>query len=258
VTLAVAAAAGNAALADEVKVLTAGAFKQVVLAMSSRYTTQSGHQLVVSNDTVGALVGRVERGEAFDVLIATPAAIDELAKRGKIALTGRTQLAKVGIGVVVKEGVAHPDIGTVEAFRRMLVDAKSVAYIDPAAGGSSGIYVAKLLQQLGIADIVKSKARLVSGGAVAEHVVNGEADIGIHQISEILPVKGAALVGPLPPQIQNFTVYAAGIGATATHAEAGRELIRLLTGPDATAVLAAKGMEGPPPAIWPGEIRAQQ
>jgi molybdate transport system substrate-binding protein len=252
------AAGAPNAFADEIKVLTAGAFKQVVLAVIPQFEKQTGHTVAVDNDTVGALVKRVDRGEAFDVLIASPSAIDELAKNGKIAMPGRTQLAKVGVGVVVREGAPRPDISTVEAFRRTLIEAKSVAYIDPAAGGSSGVYVAKLIEQLGIADLVKSKAKLVPGGAVAEHVVNGEAEIGIHQISEILPVKGAVLVGPLPADIQNFTVYAAGIGTSARNGEVGREFIRRLTDPDAAAVLEAKGMKGPPSPIWPGEIRGQR
>jgi molybdate transport system substrate-binding protein len=248
----------GAAAADDIKVLTAGAFKQVVLAVIPQFEQRTGHRVVVDNDTVGALVRRVDRGEPFDLLIASPSAIDELAKSGKIALIGRTQLAKVGVGVVVRAAAPRPDIKTVEAFRRTLIDAKSVAYIDPAAGGSSGIYVAKLLEQLGIADVVKAKAKLIAGGAVAEHVVNGEAEVGIHQISEILPVKGAQLVGPLPAEIQNFTVYAAGISTSAGNVEAGRELIRLLTSPDAAIVLKSKGMEEPPPAIWPDELRAQR
>jgi molybdate transport system substrate-binding protein len=245
----------RAAAADEIKVLTAGAFKQVVLAMIPQFEQQTGHKVVVDNDTVGALVKRIDRGEAFDVLIASPAALDELAKGGRIALSGRTQLAKVGIGVVVREGAPRPDIKTVEAFRRALIEARSVAYIDPAAGGSSGIYVAKLLQQLGIAEAVGAKAKLIPGGAVAEHVADGEAEIGIHQISEILPVRGAVLLGPLPAEIQNFTVYAAGIGTSARSVEAARQLIKLFTATDAAAVLAGKGMEAPPPAVWPGEIR---
>jgi molybdate transport system substrate-binding protein len=230
------------ATAADIKVLTAGAFKQVVLAMVPEFEKQTGHKVTIDNDTVGALVKRIDGGEAFDVAILSPAAIDNLTKAGKVA-PGAAALARVGIGVVVKDGAPRPDIGTVEAFKQALIAARSIAYIDPAAGGSSGIYVAGLLERLGIADAIKPKAKLIKGGAVAEHVVNGEAEIGVHQISEILPVKGATLVGPLPKEIQNYTVYAAGAGAAARDGDAAKALIRFLSGPAAAPVLKAKGME---------------
>ena len=144
-------------------------------------------------------------------MIVSPGAVDDLTQKGKVAAGSRTVLAQVGVGVVVKAGAPKPDIGTVDAFKRALLDAKSVAYIDPASGGSSGIFVAKLLDGLGIAAQVKPKAKLIPGGAVADHIADGEAEIGIHQISEILPVKGVTLVGPLPAEIQNYTTYAAGV-----------------------------------------------
>jgi len=228
--------------AADIKVLTAGAFKQVVLALVPDFEKTTGHKVTLDNDTVGALVKRIEGGEAFDVAILSPAAIDSLTKAGKIA-PGAPALARVGVGVVIKAGAPPPDITTVDAFKQALLAAKSVAYIDPAAGGSSGIYVAGLLDRLGIADAVKAKARLIKGGAVAEHVAAGEAEIGIHQISEILPVKGAILVGPLPKEIQNYTVYAAGVGAAARDGDAAKALVAFLSGPAAAPVLQAKGME---------------
>jgi molybdate transport system substrate-binding protein len=241
-TLFAAIIAVPAARAADIKVLTAGAFKQVVLALVPEFEKTTGHKVALDNATVGALVKRIEGGEAFDVAILSPAALDKLAKEGKVA-PGAVALARVGVGVVVKEGAPQPDIATVDAFKRTLLAAKSVAYIDPAAGGSSGIYVAGLLDRLGIADAVKPKAKLIWGGAVAEHVVAGEAEIGVHQISEILPVKGAVLVGPLPPDIQNYTMYAAGVGAAARDGDAAKALIAFLSGPAAAAVLKAKGME---------------
>ena len=235
----------DAASAADIKILTAGAFKQVLVAMLPDFEKQSGHKVAIDNDTVGALVKRINGGEAFDVVIASPGALDDLVKSGKIAAAERAALAKVGIGVAVREGAPRPDIATVEAFKRAVIEAKSVAYIDPAAGGSSGIYLARLFERLGLADIVKPKARLIPGGAVAEHVTRGEAELGIHQISEILPVKGVVLVGPLPAEIQNFTVYAAGLGAAARDPAAGRDLIAFLSGPKAGPVLASKGMIAP-------------
>jgi molybdate transport system substrate-binding protein len=237
------AGAARPAAAAEIKVLTAGAFKQVLLALVPDFERTSGNKVIVDNDTVGALTKRIEGGETFDLAVLTPAAVDALASKGKLVAGSRANLARVGVGVVVKEGAAKPDIGSVDAFKRALLAAKSVAYIDPAAGGSSGIYVAGLLDKLGIAAEIKPKAKLIPGGAVAEHVARGEAELGIHQISEILPVKGVTLVGPLPAEIQNYTVYAAGLGAQAKESDAARALIKALTGPAAAEVLKSKGME---------------
>ena len=229
--------------AAEVKVLTAGAFKQVVLALVPDFETQTGNKVVVDNDTAGGLQKRIESGEAFDVAIITPAIVDGLAASGKIVPNSRVNLATVSIGVVVKEGAPKPDISTVEAFKNALLAAKSVAYIDPASGGSSGIYVDKLLERLGIADQVRPKAKLKKGGYVADLIVSGEAELGVHQISEIVPVKGAVLVGPLPKEIQNTTTYAAGLGAAAQNKDAAQALIKIFSGPAAATVFKAKGME---------------
>ena len=238
-----AAGAPRGAAAAEIKVLTAGAFKQVLLVLVPDFEKQTGHKVVLENDTVGALTKRIEGGEAFDLAVLTPAAVNDLSTKGKFVAGSRTNLGRVGVGVVVKEGAPKPDISSVDAFKKTLLAAKSVAYIDPAAGGSSGIYVAGLLDKLGVAADVKPKAKLIPGGAVAEHIAMGEAEIGIHQISEILPVKGITLVGPLPADIQNYTVYAAGLGANGKESEAAKALLKTLSGPAAADVLKSKGME---------------
>jgi len=235
--------AAGSALAAELKVLTAGAFKEVVLALVPDFEKQTGNKVVVDNDTAGALKKRIESGEAFDVAIITPAVVDELAGAGKIVSGSRANIASVGVGVVVKEGAPKPDVSTVEAFKQALLAAKSVAYIDPASGGSSGIYIDKLLERLGIADQVRPKAKLKKGGHVADLIVSGEAELGLHQISEIVPVKGAALVGPLPKEIQNTTTYAAGLSASTQNKDAAQTLIKTFSGPAATAILKSKGME---------------
>ena len=165
---------------------------------------------------------------------------------GPLATDSRTNVARVGVGVVIKEGAALPDVGSVDAFKRTLLAAKSVAYIDPASGGSSGIYLTGLFDKLGIAADIKPKAKLKRGGYVADLIANGEAELGLHQISEILPVKGVKLVGPLPAEIQNYTTYAAAVGADAKQPDAARALIKLLTGAAAEGVLKARGMERPP------------
>jgi molybdate transport system substrate-binding protein len=196
-----------------IKVISGGAFKQVLNALAAQYEKESGNTLALTYRTVGQHLQLIKSGgEPFDVAVLTPEAIDGLIKDGKVVAGSRADLAKTGVGVVVRAGTPLPDIGSVDAFKRSLLAAKSVAYIDPAAGGSSGIYVGRLLERLGIAAAVNAKVKLIHGGAVADHIAEGEAEIGIHQVSEILPVKGVVLVGPLPADIQNFTVYAAGVG----------------------------------------------
>jgi len=243
VASAVTVAAGmSTASAAEIKVLTAGAFKQVVLALQPGFEKQTGHKLIVDNGTVGQLLKRIDEGEAFDVIVVSPGAVDDLIKKGKVTASSRVNLARVGVGVMVKEGAPKPDVSTVDAFKKALLAAKSVAYIDPASGGSSGIYLAGLFEKLGIANDLKPKAKLINGGLVAEHIAKGEAEIGIHQISEIVPVKGVTLVGPLPAEIQNYTTYAAGLSATSKNPEPALALIKALSGSEAASVLKSKGM----------------
>jgi molybdate transport system substrate-binding protein len=234
----------QSAKTSDIKVISGGAFKQVLNALAEQYGNASGNKLDLTYRTVGQHLNLIKSGEEhFDVAVLTPDAIDGLIKDGKVVAGSRADLAKTGVGVVVKAGTPLPDIGSVDAFKRTLLKAKSVAYIDPAAGGSSGIYVGKLLERLGIAAAINAKAKLIHGGAVADHIANGEAEIGVHQISEILPVKGVVLVGPLPADIQNFTVYSAGVGTAAKDGAAARALVKFLTGPHAGPIIKAKGME---------------
>lgn len=234
------------AAAAEIKVASAGAFKGVLIALAAQYEKETGNKVIARYETVGQHVALIRDGsEGFDVAVLTPQAIAGLSKDGKIAPGSVADLAKVGVGVVVKAGAPLPDISSVEAFKRTLLKAKSVAYIDPKAGGSSGIFVAQLLERLGIADQINAKARLIQGGAVADHIADGEAEIGIHQISEILPVAGVVLVGPLPSEIQNFTTYAAGIGTAAKDGTAAAGLVRFLSGAEAAPILKGKGMTPP-------------
>ncbi len=237
-------ALSSPAAAAEIKVLTTGAYKPVVTALVPLFEKDTGHKVTVDNDTAGALVRRVEGGEAFDVLVLTPGALTDLARKGRVAADpAPLGLAKVGIGVAVKKGTKAPDISTTAAFRQALLDARKVAMIDPAAGGSSGIYLAGLFDKWGIGDAIKAKAVLVPGGLVATRVVSGEADIAIHQVSEILAVKDAVLVGPLPAEIQNYTVYAGAISPATAHADIARNFLTTLWGPESADVLEQKGMQ---------------
>lgn len=231
-------AAGTA----EITVLTAGAFKPVVEAVADAFVRRTGNRVRIVNDTAGALARRVERGEAFDVLVLPPTAFAELARTGRVSAEPPVELAKVGIGVAVREGAPRPDISTPDAFRRAVLDARAIAMIDPAAGGSSGVYLARLFERWGIAEQVRAKAVLVPGGLVATRVVSGEADLAIHQVSEILAVRGAVLVGPLPEEVQNYTVYAGSIAANTGHPDVARALLAELSGTEAAGVLRTKGM----------------
>ena len=229
--------------AADVKVLTAGAFKPVLIALQPAFERQTGHRLHIENDTAGALQKRIAGGESFDVVFSSPGSLQAVA--AKLAGEAPLPLAKVGIGVAVKQGAPLPDVSTVESFRAALLQAKSVAYIDPASGGSSGIYLDQLFERWGIAPQMRAKAVLVPGGLVAQKVVDGSAELAVHQVSEILAVPGAVLVGTIPAQVQNYTVYAGALAAGSANAAAARELMAALRSAQAVEILKAKGMEAP-------------
>jgi len=231
------------ARADDIKVLTTGAFRQVVVAMVPVFEQRTGHKVTVENDTAGGLAKKIDAGAMFDVVVLTPSLIKDLVAKDKVAANSVANLARVGVGVMVPAGAPMPAIGTVEEFKKTLLDAKNVAYIDPASGGSSGIYLAQLFKEWGIADQIAPKAVLVFGGYVADRLVKGDATLGIHQISEIVPVKGVTLVGPLPASIQNYTTYTGAAAKTSQHAAAAQAFLDLLTGPETAMLKKEKGME---------------
>lgn len=231
------------ASAADLKVLTTGAMKPVLLEVVPAFQQDSKQTVTLDNDTAGALVKRIQGGAAFGVVVLTPAGIDELAKAGKVS--PGVELARVGIGVMVKAGAPRPDISTVDALKRTLLAAKSVAYIDPASGGSSGIYLARLWERLGIADALKPKAKLKQGGAVADLIVNGEAEIGFQQASEITASPGVTLIGQLPEEIQNYTVYSGAISTSAQSPPAAAAFVVWLRRPAMAPILQAKGLLPP-------------
>ena len=233
------------AASAEVKVLTSGAYKAVLLALVPAFERTSGHTVSVANDTAGGVARRIEGGEVVDLAVLPPAGARDLTAKGKLAPDTSVDLARVLIGVAVKEGAPKPDIATVEAFRQALLAAPSVTYIDPAAGGSSGIYLDGLLTRLGIADQVRPKAVVMSGGYVAERLVTGEAALAIHQISELKAVAGVTVVGPLPTAIGNATIYTGAVAAGAPQPEAARALLAFLASDAAISVLKEKGMKAP-------------
>lgn len=227
----------------ELTVLTAGAFKSVAVDLIPKFEASTGDKVILRNDTVGALVRRINAGETFDVVLMSPAGLGELAD--KVVAGSVVKLARVEIGVGVKTGSPAPDIRSATAFKTAMLDARAVACIDPASGGSSGIYLARLFGTLGIADAMAPKLVLMKGGLAAEAVVDGRADLVVQQISEIVAVNGVTLVGPLPAEIQNATIYAGAIAAGSATPDHARALLDLLAGPAARPVLLAKGMTPP-------------
>ena len=236
------AAASPSVGAQPLRVLTAGAFKPVVVELTEAFERESQQKLIVDNDTAGAILRRIRSGEPWDLVIAPPATLAALAKDDRIDSASLAPLARVAIGVAVRQGSPKPEIDTVEQFKAAVLAARSPAYIDPKAGGSSGIYLDGLFQRLGISEALRGKAVLVPGGLVAERLITGEADLAIHQISEILPVKGAELVGPLPSSIQNYTDYSAAIVRGSSMISSSQTLVALLRSERAAAIIALRGM----------------
>lgn len=231
--------------AAELKVLSAGAIHGVATAVAPQFEAATGNTVFLRNDTVGGLVNRIANGETFDVVLMSPAGLDQLRKSGKIDSSVPVTLAKVGIGVGIRLDAPAPDISTVAAFKASMLAARSVAYIDPASGGSSGIYLARLFQTLGIAEAMAPKSVLVKGGLAAKALLDGQADIALQQISEILAVQGVTLAGPLPADIQNETVYAGAIGAASAVPDVAHAFLDAMAGPEARQVMLTKGMAPP-------------
>jgi molybdate transport system substrate-binding protein len=231
--------------AVEIKVLCAGAYNGVLAALAPGFEQETGHGVRISNGTAGALQKRVTDGEAFDLGIVTWPVVGVLVKDGRMVESTRHDLAKVGIGVGIKAGAPKPDLSTEAAFKQLLINARAVAQVDPAAGGTSGIYLFQLYDRMGIGEQIRSKAVLVPGGYSAQRILTGEAEIAVQQMSEIVAVKGVELAGPLPDAVQNWTVYTAALSAKAAQADAARELLKYLTSDKAKASLASKGMVAP-------------
>jgi molybdate transport system substrate-binding protein len=230
--------------AAEIKVLSTVALKAALdEELLPQFERSAENKVIIKYDAAAALKKQIDGGEAFDVAILTPALIDDLIKQSKIETGSRTNLARTGVGIAIRQGAAKPDISTAEAFKRALLNAKSIAYGDPALGGASSVYFANLLQRLGIAEEVKAKTKLTASGESARPVAAGEAELGIGQISEIVPVRGAELLGPFPAELQVYTAFTAGVAANAKDAAAAKSLIKFLTAPAAAQILKARGLE---------------
>src|SRR5215216_202989 len=235
--------AGTIARAAEIRLLSASALHPAIDALIPDFEKSSGHKVTVGYGTAGAVADRVQKGEAADMVISSVPMIDRLQAQGKIEAGERFIIAKVGVGAFVRKGAAKPDISSVEAFKRSMLAAGSVAYPDPAGGGASGIYVASLLERLGIAAEMKPKTKLSTLTTLYASVASGEVEIGFNQVSEILAQPTVELAAPLPPGIQNYTQFAPGIVIGGGQTDAARALVTFLYSPAAKTVLKAKGFE---------------
>jgi molybdate transport system substrate-binding protein len=204
----------------------------------------SGHRLAVTWGTAPMLVKRIEGGETPDVLILSRAGIDQLSKQGKIAPGSDVALAGSGVAIAVKAGAPKPDISTPDALKQTLLKAKSIAYSEPSAGGASGVYFAKLLEHMGIAETMKPKTKYPpAGGFSAALLLTGEAELAVQQKPELLHVAGAEIVGFLPGDLNMITQFAAGIMPRSKNVDAAKALIKMLQSPEAKAVLRLKGLD---------------
>jgi molybdate transport system substrate-binding protein len=230
---------------DEIRVLTSGAFTAAYLEVVPQFERATGNTVVTAygasmGNAPDAIPNRLGRGESVDVVILVGPALDELIRQGKVVAGSRVDLARSGIGMAVRAGAPKPDITSVDALKRTLLQARSIAYSESA----SGVYVSTVLfQHLGIADQVASRSRRIEGERVAAVVARGDAEIGFQQISELLPVKGAQYVGPLPREVQQITAISAGIAAGAKNPAAASALIAFLASPAALAAIRKSGLE---------------
>src|SRR5262249_55346600 len=237
VTLTLALVQPAIATAAEIHVWTGRGFATVLAEVGPQFERASGHRLNVYSGLPVDVEKRLQAGDPLDVLVS--GSVDQWIKEGKLIAATRTDIARSGIGVEVRAGARKPDISSVEAFKRALLDAKSIAYLRVG----SGIYVHGLLQRLGIAEAVMPKVTRPESDIVSELVAKGEVELGMVVITQILTTPGVELVGPLPAEIQSYVAFAAGISVNSKAPDAAKQLITFLTGPTAIPVIKAQGME---------------
>jgi len=227
--------------AAEIKVIASNGVKEALHEFAPAFERETGHKLAISFGLATALKRQIEAGEAFDLAILPAAVIDDLAKQGKVDAGSRPAIARSGVGIGIKKGAPRPDIRTPGAFKRTLLAAKSITW---AKEGQSGIYFASLLERIGIAEQMKSKAVPASTGVeVGKLVASGQAQLGVILVNELMVAPGVEVLGPLPAELQNYTVFHAGVGVGSKDSSAAKALIKFLTTPAAGAVFRAKGQE---------------
>jgi len=234
----IALAAGHAGAA-ELRILSAGAAKAVLAEAIPAFEKKTGHTVNADYSPVGPILKRLGDGEQRDVIVLSAETMSQAVAKNWAA-PGAAEVGRVGMGVAVKEGAPMPDIASAEAFKKTLLAAKSIVFVDPTRA-TSGKHFASVLEKLGIADTVKAKLIIKDGGYVAEAVAKGEAELAVHQITEILPVKGIKLVGPLPADLQKVTIYQAAATTKARDPAAAKAFLEFLRTPDVRAIAAKKG-----------------
>jgi molybdate transport system substrate-binding protein len=235
--------------AAELKVLASGSLKGALSRLVPEFQKSSGNTATIEYGPAGAIVGRIQKDDAADVVIVSRSQLEKLESGGKVLPGSPVNIAGIALGVAIRKGAPKPEISNVEAFKRSLLSARSIGYRDPATGSTSGTYAAGLLERLGIAEDLKPKLKLDrTEGDVPENVflavASGEIEMQIGQITEIVIAPGVELAGPLPSEIQNTTVMAAGVIAAGKAQEAARAFIRFISSPSARAVLKATGFVG--------------
>jgi molybdate transport system substrate-binding protein len=219
--------------AVHLRILSAGALKYVLTDFAPKFTRDMNAQVEFTFGTIGAVQRRLAQGEAADIIMGTAPAIAQMEQSGVLVAGSLTDLGRTPTSLCVRDDQPVPDISTPDCFKQAMLAAGSVAYTDPAAGGTSGIFLVGLFERLGIADALAKKAlRCINGDEVVEKVLAGDAEIGSTFLSEIVPVKGVKVVGALPAPIQNVTAYAAGIAAGSTDRDAAGRFISMLSAPD--------------------------
>jgi molybdate transport system substrate-binding protein len=236
----------HSAIADaaEIRVQSAAGFQAVMEDLAPKFERANGHKLAITFGTLGEIVKRIAGGETADVVIIPQQGIDGLVKSAKLAAGNVTVIARSGLGVAVRKGFPKPDISSPESFKRTLLTAKSITYTDPASGGASGIYVAKLLDRLGIASEMKSRTVLAANtDAMGTLIASGKADVAINQFQNFGRISGIEIIGPLPGNLQETTVFAAAIPSGAKNAGVAKAFVSFLRTPDSAKVIKAKGMD---------------
>jgi molybdate transport system substrate-binding protein len=237
------AATPSPARAAEIKLVGPVSFRALLPDLLPQFEKASGHKVTVDYATVGVIVDRVMKGEAVDVVIVSGSQNEELQKQGKLLVGSRAEVARVGYSAFVKKGAPRPDLASVDALKHTLLAAKSITHGDPARGGLSGIYIAGLMQRLGLSAEIKAKTRLLpSGTEVAEAVAKGEVEIGFGVASDAAIVPGLQSI-PLPAEVQSYSLYVAGISSGSKQADAARALITFLTSSAAKQAMTTKGFE---------------
>jgi molybdate transport system substrate-binding protein len=238
-------AATAVAQAAEINAFISTAIKAATDELLPPFESANGHTIRGSYAPSGALVPRLERGEPVDVFLTDSTALDALITRGKV-VAGRIDLVRTGIGIAVRKGAPKPDVSTAAALKRALMEAKSVGYAAPSGGSITAAHIQGVFARLGIADEMAPKAKLAAGGPngrVSVLVSSGEAEIGLQQVSELLSNRDVEVIGMLPAELQQITLYSAGVTTSAREPEAARALIKALIAPSAAAIYKAKGLD---------------